>query len=271
MSTPMPGSDAATPGINMRAPGTGPYATAPSLLAGAGATIGCAGAVVAGLGLTMRFGPVEALRGVDLAIWPGESVAIMGPSGSGKSTLLHCLAAISAPSTGQVLVDGARIDQLGERRRVQLRRQRFGFVFQAHHLVPELPADENVALPLLLGGTPRRAAVAEARGWFAPLGLQGREKHRPGELSGGEAQRVAIARALVTRPSVVFADEPTAALDQATGDQVLDLLVGATSAAGSAIVVVTHNPDVAARCGRIIHLRDGSIVDTTAPADAVAR
>jgi putative ABC transport system ATP-binding protein len=165
-----------------------------------------------------------------------------------------------------VLVDGARIDQLGERRRVQLRRQRFGFVFQAHHLVPELPADENVALPLLLGGAPRRAAVARARTWFAPLGLDGREHHRPGELSGGEAQRVAIARALVTEPSVVFADEPTAALDQATGDQVLDLLVGATLAAGSAIVIVTHNPDVAARCGRIVHLRDGAVLDEGIPA-----
>ena len=223
-------------------------------------------AVVAGVGLVMRFGTVEALRGVDLAIAAGESVAIMGPSGSGKSTLLHCLAAISVPTTGQVLVDGARIDHRSERRRVQLRRQRFGFVFQAHHLVPELPADENVALPLLLAGVPRRAAVAQARAWFAPLGLEGRQKHRPGELSGGEAQRVAIARALVAQPSVVFADEPTAALDQATGDQVLDVLVGATDAAGSAIVLVTHNPDVAARCSRIVHLRDGAVVaDCVAP------
>jgi len=250
-----------------------PPTDAPRASPGAARTIvpGAApSAVVAGLGLTMRYGSVEALRGVDLAIAPGESVAIMGPSGSGKSTLLHCLAAITAPTSGQVLVDGARIDQLGERHRVQLRRQRFGFVFQAHHLVPELPADENVALPLLLGGVPRRAAVAQARGWFAPLGLVGREHHRPGELSGGEAQRVAIARALVTRPSVVFADEPTAALDQATGDQVLDLLVGATRAAGSAIVVVTHNPDVAARCGRIVHLRDGSILDDGTPAAVAA-
>ena len=215
--------------------------------------------VVTGENLTMRFGAVDALRGVDLAVAAGESVAIMGPSGSGKSTLLHCLAAITAPTTGRVLLDGTRIDHLSERRRVELRRQRFGFVFQAHHLVPELPADENVALPLLLAGTRRREAVTEARRWFAPLGLAGRENHRPGELSGGEAQRVAIARSLVARPSVVFADEPTAALDQATGDQVLDLLVATARAAGSAVVLVTHNPAVAARCQRIVHLRDGLV------------
>ena len=234
-------------------------AAAPALAVG----VPSGGPVVAGLGVAMRFGTVDALRGVDLGVAAGESVAIMGPSGSGKSTLLHCLAAITSPTSGQVLLDGARIDQLGERRRVQLRRQRFGFVFQAHHLVPELPADENVALPLLLAGTGRREAVAEARSWFVPLGLDGRQRHRPGELSGGEAQRVAIARALVARPSVVFADEPTAALDQATGEHVLDLLVGAAAGAGSAVVLVTHNPDVAARCERVVHLRDGVVVDET--------
>lgn len=217
--------------------------------------------VVAGVDLVMRFGSVEALRGVSMGIGAGESVAIMGPSGSGKSTLLHCLAAITAPTSGEVLLDGAPIGTLSERRRVQLRRQRFGFVFQAHHLVPELPAEENVALPLLLAGVGRRTAVERARSWFAPLGLDGRQRHRPGELSGGEAQRVAIARALVAQPSVVFADEPTAALDQATGDQVLDLLVDATREAGSAIVMVTHNPDVARRCQRVVHLRDGVVVD----------
>ena len=218
-------------------------------------------AVVVGEDLRVRFGAVDALRGVTVAVDPGETVAIMGPSGSGKSTLLHCLAGITTPDGGRVLLDGTRIDTLGERRRVQLRRQRFGFVFQAHHLVPELPAIENVALPLLLSGVRRAQAVAAAHQWFGPLGLAGREHHRPGELSGGEAQRVAIARALVNGPSVVFADEPTAALDQATGAHILDVLLAASTAAGSAVVLVTHDPGVASRCRRLIHLCDGQQVD----------
>ncbi|MFC6930449.1 ABC transporter ATP-binding protein [Actinomadura yumaensis] len=184
----------------------------------------------------------------------------MGPSGSGKSTLLHCLAGIMKPDAGEVRLLGGRIDALGERRRSALRRSRFGFVFQFGQLLPELPAVENVALPLMLGGTPRRAAVNAARTWFAPLGLGGMEHRRPGELSGGQAQRVAIARALVTAPAVVFADEPTGALDQATGHETMNLLVEATRHNGASLVVVTHDPTVARWCDRTVEVRDGRLV-----------
>src|SRR5690606_21913292 len=146
--------------------------------------------VLVGRALTKRFGQTTALAGVDITVQAGEAVAIMGPSGSGKSTLLHCLAGIMKPDSGEVHLLGQRIDTLGERKRSALRRTRFGFVFQFGQLLPELPADENVALPLMLGGVSRAQAVSQAREWFPPLGLQGMEVRRPGELSGGQAQRV---------------------------------------------------------------------------------
>jgi putative ABC transport system ATP-binding protein len=189
----------------------------------------------------------------------GDSLAIMGPSGSGKSTLLHILAGIVRPDGGQVLLRGERIDTLGENRLSALRRKRFGFVFQSGQLLPELPAEENAALPLMLEGVPRGRAVERARRWFAPLGLEGLEKRRPGQLSGGQAQRVAIARALTVEPDVVFADEPTGALDQATSTEVVRLLTSVTHEQGAALVMVTHDADVAAHCGRILHVRDGRI------------
>lgn len=210
-----------------------------------------------GIGLRKSFGSVVALDGVDLSLRPGEAVAIMGPSGSGKSTLLHCLAGITPPDRGEVWLEGRRVDGLGERARTALRRRRFGFVFQTGQLLPELPAEENVALPLLLEGERRRSAVAAARRWFAPLGIEGLEARRPGELSGGQAQRVAIARALVARPAVVFADEPTAALDRATGAATVAVLVQAAKSAGAAALVVTHDPDVAAACDRVCRIADG--------------
>ncbi|WP_455907614.1 ABC transporter ATP-binding protein [Streptomyces mirabilis] len=151
--------------------------------------------VLNGIGLSKSFGSTRALDAVDIAVGAGESVAVMGPSGSGKSTLLHCLANIERPDSGQVLLDGERIDQLREPDRSELRRTRFGFVFQFGQLLPELPAVENVAIPLMLGGMTRREAERNARQWFAPLGLEGKEDSRPGQLSGGQAQRVAIARA----------------------------------------------------------------------------
>ncbi|MBW8484242.1 ABC transporter ATP-binding protein [Actinomadura parmotrematis] len=215
--------------------------------------------VLAGTALRRRFGAAVALDGVSLAVAPGETVAVMGPSGSGKSTLLHVLAGIVRPDEGEVRLFGQRIDNLGERRRSALRRTRFGFVFQHGQLLPELPADENVALPLMLDGTARGAAVAAARAWFGPLGLAGLERRRPGELSGGQAQRVAIARALVTRPAVVFADEPTGALDQRTGHDTMRLLVDAARGNGAALVVVTHDPGVARWCGRVVEVRDGRL------------
>lgn len=206
-----------------------------------------------------RFGDFVALDDVSLEVPGGGLTALLGPSGSGKSTLLHLLAGILSPDAGSVTLEGTRIDTLSERRRSRLRNRRFGFVFQQGFLLPELPAEENVALPLLLAGTPRRAAVAAAREWFAPLSLDGLERRRPGELSGGQAQRVAIARALVTRPTVLFADEPTAALDSATGAATMDLLLRAATVVGSAVVVVTHDPAVAARCDRQLRLRDGRL------------
>jgi putative ABC transport system ATP-binding protein len=216
--------------------------------------------VLEGRDLRKSFGPTAALAGVDLVIHRGEALAIMGPSGSGKSTLLHCLAGIMKPDSGEVHLLGQRIDTLGERRRSELRRTRFGFVFQFGQLLPELPAEENVALPVMLGGVARVQAVQQARTWFGPLGLAGMEGRRPGELSGGQAQRVAIARALVTRPAVVFADEPTGALDQATGQDTMRLLVEATKHNDASLVVVTHDPQVAAWCDRVVEVRDGRIL-----------
>ena len=215
--------------------------------------------VISGTGLVKRFGSTVALGGVDLAVRSGESAAIMGPSGSGKSTLLHCLAGIMRPDSGQVTLLGQRVDTLGESARSELRRTRFGFGFQCGQLLPELPADENVALPLMLDGVPASRAVARARTWFPPLGLRGLERRRPGELSGGQAQRVALARALVTSPSVIFADEPTGALDQATGSETMRLLTEASWHHGISLVLVTHDPQVAGWCDRIVEVRDGQL------------
>ncbi|KUO18062.1 ABC transporter ATP-binding protein [Streptomyces dysideae] len=215
--------------------------------------------VLAGYGLIKKYGSTNALAGVDVEVGERDSLAIMGPSGSGKSTLLHTLAGIIRPDGGQVLLRGERIDNLGENRLSALRRKRFGFVFQSGQLLPELPAEENVALPLMLEGVPRKQAVQRARRWFAPLGLAGLERRRPGQLSGGQAQRVAIARALASEPDVVFADEPTGALDQTTSTEVIQLLTSVTREQGAALVMVTHDADVAAHCGRILQVRDGRI------------
>ena len=214
-------------------------------------------ALIEARGLHLAFGETPALRGADLAVDAGEMLAVMGPSGSGKSTLLHCLAGILTPDTGEVHFDGRRIDTHDEARRSALRRDRFGFVFQFGQLVPELTALENVALPLLLGGARRSAALADARPWFARLGLDGLERRRSGELSGGQAQRVALARGLVARPQVLFADEPTGALDSLTGEQVMELMVTAARAEGTTVVLVTHEPRVAAFADRETVVRDG--------------
>ncbi|MEV4133153.1 ABC transporter ATP-binding protein [Dactylosporangium sp. NPDC049742] len=207
----------------------------------------------------LSFGQTPALRGATLAVEEGEIVAVMGPSGSGKSTLLHCLAGILVPDEGEIHFDGARIDRLDETRRSTLRRDRFGFVFQFGQLVPELTAEDNIALPLLLGGARRAAAVAQARPWFARLGLEGLEQRRSGELSGGQAQRIALARALVAKPRVLFADEPTGSLDSLTGEQVMDLLVDSARAQGTTVVLVTHEARVAAYADRQVVVRDGRV------------
>lgn len=218
--------------------------------------------------LVKRYGSTAAVDRVSLTLTSGTSTAVMGPSGSGKSTLLHCLAGFTRADEGEVHLDGRRIDGLGERASSRLRRERFGFVFQSDQLLPELPAVENVALPLMLGGVPRRRAVASAAAWFGPLGLDGMERRRPGQLSGGQLQRVAMARALVVSPSVVFADEPTAALDRATGQTTMAVLTAACRRAEAALLVVTHDPEVAATCDRVIRMRDGRILDVSATAGA---
>ena len=196
-------------------------------------------------GLVKRFGSTTALAGVDVDLHDGESLAVMGPSGSGKSTLLHCLAGILPPDSGTVALDGLPVGGLSDRDRSLLRRRRYGFVFQFGQLLSELPAIENVALPAMLLGTSRRDATELAGRWLGSLGLAGMEGRRPGELSGGQAQRVAVARALITGPAVVFADEPTGALDQATGHDVMRILTETTKAAGASLVVVTHDSQVA--------------------------
>jgi putative ABC transport system ATP-binding protein len=209
--------------------------------------------------VVLSFGETPALRGASLAAEPGEILAVMGPSGSGKSTLLHCLAGILVPASGEVWFDGRRVDTLDESRRSALRRDRFGFVFQFGQLVPELTAEENVALPLLLGGERRSAALDRARGWFERLGLDGLGGRRSGELSGGQAQRVALARGLVTGPEVLFADEPTGSLDSFTGEQVMELLVASAREQGTTVILVTHEPRVAAYADREAIVRDGRV------------
>jgi putative ABC transport system ATP-binding protein len=229
---------------------------------------GASGAVIAANALEARdlhlsFGPTLALRGASLRVRPGEIVAVMGPSGSGKSTLLHCLAGILVPDKGEVWFGGQRLDALSDDRRSALRRDRFGFVFQSGQLVPELTAEENVALPLLLSGTRRGPAMAAARKWFGLLGLDGLERRRSGELSGGQAQRVALARGLVAEPEVLFADEPTGSLDSVSGELVMDLLTAAVRERGTTVVLVTHDARVAAYAGREVVVRDGKVSTLT--------
>jgi putative ABC transport system ATP-binding protein len=209
------------------------------------------------------FGQTPALRGATVAAAEGEILAVMGPSGSGKSTLLHCLAGILAPDEGEVWFAGQRLDNRTEAQRSELRRDRFGFVFQFGQLVPELTAAENVALPLLLAGTRRAAALAEARAWFGKLGLDGLEGRRSGELSGGQAQRVALARGLVARPEILFADEPTGSLDSVAGEHVMDLLSAAAREQGTTVILVTHEARVAAYADREIIVRDGQVSSLT--------
>lgn len=217
------------------------------------------GPVLVATGLTKRYRDATALAGVSISLEAGTATAVVGPSGSGKSTLLHCLAGFTRPDAGDVTLDGLLISRLGQRTATKLRRERFGFVFQSDQLLGELPAVENVALPLMLGGMSRRSATARAAEWFAPLGLAGLETRRPGQMSGGQVQRVSIARALVVGPSVVFADEPTAALDRATSTTTMEVLTRACRHAGAALLVVTHDLDVAASCDRTVRMRDGRV------------
>jgi putative ABC transport system ATP-binding protein len=221
------------------------------------------GAVVAAHALSRRYGQddtaVHALRGVSLNIEREKLTAVMGPSGSGKSTLMHLLAGLDRPTSGEVWIDGTNITTLGDTELTKVRRRHIGFVFQFFNLLPMLTAEENVLLPLSLAGTTPDAA------WhvelLASMGLGERRDHRPSELSGGQQQRVAIARALVTRPTVVFADEPTGNLDSQTGSDVLELLRRAVDAYGQTTVMVTHDATAAAIADRILFLADGEVVE----------
>ena len=215
--------------------------------------------------LTQLYGSTRALDRASLTLSEGTSTAIMGASGSGKSTLLHALAGIITPGEGRVLFRGRDIASLGDAERSRLRREDFGFVFQQGLLVPELTAVENVALALMLTGVPRSRALGPAAQWLASLGLAGLEERRIGQLSGGQAQRVAIARAQVTGASIVFADEPTGALDSETSRDVMDALIGSTVANGRTLVLVTHDPQVAARCSRTVTMSDGRILTAASP------
>lgn len=220
-------------------------------------------------GLTKTYGSTTALAEADVRIDRGESVAVMGASGSGKTTLLHVLAGIVAPDHGDVTftpASGGPVDVTGlrEKDRSALRRNSFGFVFQQGLLLPELTAVENVALALMITGKNRADSEAQATSWLGALGLAGMEHRRIGELSGGQAQRVAIARSQVTGAEIVFADEPTGALDSRTSLEVMDALLWATTSQGRTLVVVTHDPDVAARCARVISVRDGRLLNAGA-------
>ncbi|MCI1662690.1 MAG: ABC transporter ATP-binding protein [Actinomyces sp.] len=225
------------------------------------------GIAVAGLVKQYRRGQqtVTALAGVDLALPRGAQVAIMGPSGSGKTTLLHCIAGILRPTSGSIVIEGAQIAGLSEKALSALRLARFGFVFQDGQLLPELSAAENVALPLMLAGRPRGEATGRAQQVMAMLGIVELGPHRPGQLSGGQAQRVAIARALVASPQVVFADEPTGALDQTTGHEVMSVLTGACRATGATLLLVTHDPGVASWFPQVIRVQDGRVLAAGAP------
>ncbi|MFD9812998.1 ABC transporter ATP-binding protein [Streptomyces sp. NPDC059080] len=222
------------------------------------------GSLLAASALHKAYGATPALDGAEFSVHPGEVVAVLGPSGSGKSTLLHCLAGIVRPDSGTVRYGDRDLTTMSDAERSALRRTDFGFVFQFGQLVPELTCLENVALPLRLNGARRKEAERQAREWLERLEIEDVQKQRPGEVSGGQGQRVAVARALATRPRVVFADEPTGALDSLNGERVMTLLTDAARETRAAVVLVTHETRVAAYSDREITVRDGKVKDLLA-------
>ncbi|HWP35757.1 MAG TPA: ABC transporter ATP-binding protein [Thermodesulfobacteriota bacterium] len=214
---------------------------------------------------------VEVLRGIDLEVARGEMLAVVGASGAGKSTLLHILGTLERPTAGEVRLGGVEVFRLPEAELAAFRNRRIGFVFQFHHLLPEFTARENVAMPLLIAGTPRRLALARAARLLDEVGLGHRLDHRPGELSGGEQQRVALARALVHEPELVLADEPTGNLDEATAEEVQALLVELNERRGTTVLVVTHNARFAARMRRVLAMAHGRLAEAPAVASGPVR
>lgn len=206
------------------------------------------------------FGSVEVLKGVDLKVQKGEVVAITGASGAGKTTLLQILGTLSRPGGGSLQIEGRDVLALRDDALASFRGKRIGFVFQAHHLLPEFTALENVMIPALIAGTGRREAQAKAAELLKVLGLSHREAHKPSELSGGEQQRVAIARALINDPAVLFADEPTGNLDSVTKQEIHRLFFDLRERTGQTIIIVTHDPELAALCDRTLKMKDGSFV-----------
>lgn len=226
---------------------------------------GAAEPMIRATGLTKQYGRSQALRGASVTLRAGEILAVTGASGSGKSTLLHCLAGIVRPDGGEVSYGRERLDQASENRLGELRRTDFGVVFQFGQLIPELTVHDNVMLPLLLAGTTRAAAQDRADEWLERFGVRGQAALRPGELSGGQGQRVALARAWVTGPKAVFADEPTGALDSLAGEQVMTALVHAARESGAAVLLITHDAQIAAYADREVWLRDGAVHSGATP------
>ena len=213
--------------------------------------------IIEAKGIEKSFGSLKVLKGVDFQVDRAEVVAIMGASGAGKSTLLQILGTLLTPDAGTLRVDGTDVLHLGSKELSAFRNRRIGFVFQAHHLLPEFNALENVMIPALIGGVPSKEAKEKARKLLGVVGLDSRLTHKPSELSGGEQQRVAIARALVNDPAILFADEPSGNLDSKTKDEIHRLFFDLRSRLGQTVVIVTHDPDLAALCDRTCHMKDG--------------
>ena len=216
--------------------------------------------VISAKNIKKSYGKTEVLHDVSLDVKQGEVLAIMGPSGSGKSTLLHSLAAIISVDSSEIIFDGRNIAKFSDNKRSILRRTAFGFVFQFSQLVPELTVIDNVALPLLLNGVNRNEAYKEAKKWLGGVGLTDKYESTPGEISGGQAQRVAIARAMVVQPKILFADEPTGSLDSLNSEHVMELFIKTAKDHGTTVIMVTHEPSIAAYADREIVVRDGQII-----------